>query len=112
MYESHYHYVPKNTLKVFPLLRDNIQIKDQYACDQLKVKQPEHILCLGNVAVQSFFKDKTVDVKSLRQKIHHVHGYETTVAYHPLAVRRRPNLWQKFIEDWDFLAEHRQNDGH
>lgn len=80
--------------------------------DQLKVKQPEHILCLGNVAVQSFFKDKTVDVKSLRQKIHHVHGYETTVAYHPLAVRRRPNLWQKFIEDWDFLAEHRQNDGH
>ncbi|GAA0594079.1 uracil-DNA glycosylase [Virgibacillus siamensis] len=79
--------------------------------EQLQNSQPKHILCLGNVAVQSFFQDDTVDVKSLRQNVHQVHGYSTTVAYHPLAVRRRPNLWQKFIEDWEFLADHHRNEG-
>ncbi|WP_139492702.1 uracil-DNA glycosylase family protein [Brevibacillus dissolubilis] len=30
---------------------------------------------------------------------------KTTVSYHPLAVRRRPNLWKYFMEDWRFLVE-------
>ncbi|ASN03576.1 uracil-DNA glycosylase [Virgibacillus necropolis] len=73
---------------------------------QLQVKQPEFILCLGNVAVQSFFKNPDVDVKSLRGATHDVQGYLTMVAYHPLAVRRRPNLWGKFKEDWTNVANH------
>lgn len=77
--------------------------------EQLQGKQPEYIICLGNVAVQSFFQNPEVDVKSLRGSTHDVHGYQTTVAYHPLAVRRRPNLWAKFLEDWEYLADHYHN---
>ncbi|MFJ5712990.1 uracil-DNA glycosylase [Neobacillus sp. NPDC093127] len=73
---------------------------------QLEAKEPVLILCLGNVAVQSFFQDSKAEVKSLRGAIHQVHGYPTVVGYHPLAVRRRPNLWSTFVEDWGFVAKH------
>jgi len=73
--------------------------------EQLKEKHPTLIFCMGNVAVQSFFKTDKVDVKSLRGTWHDVHGVPTTVAYHPLAVRRRPNLWSYFLEDWKLVAE-------
>lgn len=73
---------------------------------QLQEKKPQFIVCLGNIAVQAFFQNPELDVKSLRGKIHDVNGYQTTVAYHPLAVRRRPNLWPLFLEDWRLLAEH------
>lgn len=73
--------------------------------EQLTKKKPKLILCLGNVAVQSFFKDEDADVKSLRGSWHDVQGIPTSVAYHPLAVRRRPNLWLLFLEDWLQVAE-------
>ena len=73
---------------------------------QLQSKQPQFIVCLGNVAVQSFFQNPETDVKSLRGNFHDIHGYQTTAAYHPLAVRRRPNLWPLFLEDWKLVAEH------
>lgn len=71
---------------------------------QLQEQKPSYIICLGNVAVQSFFENYEADVKSLRGKWHAVRGYQTTVAYHPLAVRRRPNLWKLFIEDLAFVS--------
>ncbi|MCM3585446.1 uracil-DNA glycosylase [Mesobacillus maritimus] len=72
---------------------------------QLKTKHPKLILCLGNIAVQSFFQNPDTDVKTLRGQIHNVQGYNTTTAYHPLAVRRRPNLWPLFLDDWKLAAE-------
>lgn len=60
---------------------------------------------MGNVAVQSFFGNPNVDVKTLRGSMHDVQGYKTAVAYHPLAVRRRPNLWPFFIEDWKYVDD-------
>ncbi len=72
---------------------------------QLLQKKPELIVCLGNVAVQSFFQNPEAEVKSLRGTWHNVQGYQTAVAYHPLAVRRRPNLWRMFLDDWTFVAE-------
>lgn len=72
--------------------------------DQMDDKQPKVIFCLGNVAVQSFFNDEDVDVKALRGDVHHIHGYPTIVAYHPLAIRRRPNLMPLFKEDWQLMA--------
>ncbi|MGJ9384209.1 uracil-DNA glycosylase [Salipaludibacillus sp. CF4.18] len=72
---------------------------------QLKEKKPKFIFCLGNTAVQSFFEDPLAEVKSLRGKLHQVKEYQVAVAYHPLAVRRRPNLWALFLEDWNFLAD-------
>ncbi|WP_156289320.1 uracil-DNA glycosylase [Oceanobacillus salinisoli] len=74
--------------------------------DQLQEKKPAFILCLGNVAVQSFFQDEEAEVKSLRGTMHNIRGMKTTVAYHPLAVRRRPNLWSLFLDDWQYLANH------
>ncbi|WOV87819.1 uracil-DNA glycosylase [Sporosarcina oncorhynchi] len=73
--------------------------------EQLKLQKPALILCLGNVAVQSFFENTEVDVKSLRGSWHEVKGYQTTVAYHPLAIRRRPNLYTLFLEDFTFVAD-------
>jgi uracil-DNA glycosylase len=75
---------------------------------QILHKKPKFILCLGNVAVQSFFQDPAAEVKNLRGTWHIVDGYPTAVAYHPLAVRRRPNLWTIFLQDMDFVAEHYQ----
>ncbi|MDN3015740.1 hypothetical protein PH210_05900 [Paenibacillus sp. BSR1-1] len=60
---------------------------------------------MGNIAVQSFFQNQEVDVKSLRGTIQQVRGIPTLVAYHPLAVRRRPNLWSYFAKDWHDLAK-------
>lgn len=72
---------------------------------QLKEKQPSLIFCMGNVAVQSFFGDEDVEVKTLRGKIHQINGFPTAVAYHPLAIRRRPNLRSRFMEDWKLVVE-------
>lgn len=72
--------------------------------EQLKQQKPLLVVCLGNVAVQSFFEDSEVDVKDLRGSWHEVRGYQTTVAYHPLAVRRRPNLYSLFHKDLAFVA--------
>ncbi|WP_100407515.1 uracil-DNA glycosylase [Bacillus solitudinis] len=71
---------------------------------QLQMKKPLFIVCLGNIAVQSFFQNPEAEVKSLRGKLHDVRGYQTAVAYHPLAIRRRPNLWANFLDDWKYLA--------
>ncbi|KXH87107.1 uracil-DNA glycosylase [Sporosarcina sp. HYO08] len=71
---------------------------------QLKENKPLLIICLGNIAVQSFFENQEAEVKTFRGKWHQVHGYRTAVAYHPLAVRRRPNLWKLFIEDLSFVS--------
>lgn len=71
---------------------------------QLQTHRPKLILCLGNVAVQSFFRDSEVDVKGLRGTWHDIQGFPTTVAYHPLAVRRRPNLYRFFLEDIQLVA--------
>lgn len=71
--------------------------------EQLRDYQPAHIVCLGNVAVQSFFQNQELDVKSMRGSRHYVNGYPTTAAYHPLAVRRRPNLYPLLLEDLKFV---------
>ncbi len=68
------------------------QICMKHLTQQLTEKKPALILCLGNVAVQSFFQNPEAEVKSLRGSWHDVQGFQTAVAYHPLAIRRRPNL--------------------
>lgn len=72
---------------------------------QLVHGQPKMIVCLGNVAVQSFFENPEAEVKHLRGAWHQVKGFSTAVSYHPLAIRRRPNLRTIFQEDWQFISE-------
>jgi uracil-DNA glycosylase len=50
------------------------------------------------------FDDSEAHVKNLRGSWHAVMGYPAVVSYHPLAVRRRPNLMLQFMEDWEMLA--------
>lgn len=76
----------------------------QHLMEQLDDKKPELIFCLGNVAVQSFFKNPKAEVKNLRGSWHNVNGIPTAAAYHPLAIRRRPNLWELFLSDWEMVA--------
>ena len=76
---------------------------------QLESKTPAFVFCLGNIAVQSFFENSDAEVKALRQQWHNVKRFQTAVSYHPLAVRRRPNLWTSFIDDWRILASAYRN---
>lgn len=71
---------------------------------QIQTMQPKFIVCLGDTVVQTMFNDKEAHVKNLRGVWHVVQGYPCIVSYHPLAVRRRPNLTRQFMEDWGMLA--------
>ncbi|MEH7224090.1 uracil-DNA glycosylase [Bacillus sp. JJ1566] len=79
-----------------------ICIRHLYA--QLEEHKPKLIICLGNVAVQSFFGNPELEVKGLRGNFYQINGYQTTVAYHPLAARRRPNLYPLLLEDMQLVA--------
>ncbi len=72
--------------------------------EQLQKQQPALVVCFGNVAVQSFFRNPELEVKSLRGSWQQVNGYPTAVTYHPLAARRRPNLYPLLLEDMRLVA--------
>ena len=72
---------------------------------QLQKKHPRLIFCLGNIAVQAFFQNPDAEVKAMRGEPHNIQGIPTFVAYHPLAIRRRPNLMPLFLQDWQALTD-------
>lgn len=76
-----------------------------FLVQQIKTINPKYIICLGDTVVQSIFNEGEAHVKHLRGRWHHVMGYPTVVSYHPLAVRRRPNLMKLFFQDWEMLAK-------
>lgn len=60
--------------------------------------------CLGDVAVRTFFADADRNVKNTRGTWYHIRGLLTYVSYHPFAIRRRPNLYEISIKDWEQVA--------
>ncbi len=72
---------------------------------QIERMRPKFIVCLGDVVVRVMFDDREACVKNLRGRWHTVLGRPCLVSYHPLAVRRRPNLMCRFMEDWNMLAQ-------
>jgi DNA polymerase len=96
-------------LKCRPLRRyDKEEIRafsKPFLIQQIKTMQPKYIVCLGDTVVQTMFDDKEAHVKDLRGGWHVVLGYPCVVSYHPLAVRRQPNLMRQFMADWDMLAQ-------
>lgn len=78
---------------------------------QIKTMEPKFIVCLGDVVVRAMFDDKDACVKELRGSWHSVLAHPCMVSYHPLAVRRRPNLMPRFMEDWNMLAKRFLHDG-
>lgn len=72
---------------------------------QLDFQKPSLVVLFGNVVVQSILQNPEQDVKGLRGNWLQVHGYTMTVSYHPLAARRRPNLFPYLLEDLQRVAQ-------
>lgn len=74
--------------------------------EQLAEKQPKLLFGFGNVVSETLLTEGPVhEVKQLRGKWHEYEHIPIRFTYHPLAVRRRPNLWHAFHEDLLALAE-------
>ncbi|WP_276353196.1 uracil-DNA glycosylase [Cohnella caldifontis] len=72
---------------------------------QLGEKRPRLLFGFGNVVAEAMFplaEDPTV--KALRGSWHAFQGIPAGLTYHPLAVRRRPNLMRIFVDDLTALA--------
>lgn len=77
----------------------------EYFYEQVNEQHPRLVLCLGNVALQAILGDESAEVKNLRGKLHTWHDIDLAVSYHPLAVRRRPNLFHYALLDWEMVAK-------
>jgi uracil-DNA glycosylase family 4 len=73
---------------------------------QLKAHDYKAAFCLGDTAVKSFFGDPELTAKNTRGKWHTVRGLPTYASYHPLAIRRRPNLYNIFLDDWRSVKQY------
>ncbi len=80
------------------------QFSMPYLVRQIETIRPRFIVCLGDVVVRAMFGDGEAHVKDLRGSWHTVMGCPAIVSYHPLAVRRRPNLAIYFARDFEMLA--------
>ncbi len=76
----------------------------KFLWEQLRNINPTLVMCLGDVACQSFFNNPDTSVKELRGKVHSIRDYQVLASYHPLAVRRRPVLHKYFSQDWHLAA--------
>ena len=76
-----------------------------FLINQIQKMNAKYIVCLGDVVVQTMFNDDSASVKNLRGQWHNVINTPCIVSYHPLAVRRRPNLMSVFLYDWRMLAK-------
>lgn len=73
---------------------------------QLLQKRPLVLFGFGNVVAEAMFPQQdNASVKELRGGWHEFQGVPVGFTYHPLAVRRRPNLLRFFVEDLKFLKE-------
>lgn len=68
--------------------------------------------CLGDTAVKSFFGNAELTAKEARGTWHIVRGLPAYASYHPLAARRRPNLYNIFLGDWKAVREYTKNPTH
>jgi uracil-DNA glycosylase len=82
---------------------------------QLLKKQPLLLFGFGNVVAEALFPSREdANVKELRGNWHEFQGIPIGFTYHPLAVRRRPNLMKLFVDDLTALKkkwEELQRDG-
>lgn len=73
---------------------------------QILQKRPQILFGFGNVVAEALFPTKEdASVKALRGSWQEFQGIPIGFTYHPLAVRRRPNLRRFFVEDLIALKE-------
>lgn len=61
--------------------------------------QPRVVVALGDVVAATLFDDPDAHVRELRGRVRSIGGRPCVVSYHPLAARRRPNLYPLVVED-------------
>lgn len=72
---------------------------------QLREKRPYLLFGFGNTVAETLFpRLEDASVKALRGSWQQYQGIPAGFTYHPLAVRRRPNLMRFFVEDLQALA--------
>lgn len=65
---------------------------------QIEEVRPAGLVCMGNTVVQALF-GSDCDVKGMRGRSHAYLGVPTVITYHPLAARRRPQLYPLVVDD-------------
>ena len=80
----------------------------EYFYSQVNRHEYQVLLCLGNVALQTLLNDDTAEVKNYRGHWNTWNGLRMATSYHPLAVRRRPNLFTHAILDWRMVSKNIQ----
>jgi DNA polymerase len=60
---------------------------------------PRVVVGLGDVVAPTLLDDPSAHVRELRGRAHSIDGRPFVVSYHPLAARRRPNLYPLLVED-------------
>jgi uracil-DNA glycosylase len=60
---------------------------------------PRVVVALGDVVAATLFDDPEARVRELRGRERSMGGRPCVVSYHPLAARRRPNLYPLVVED-------------
>lgn len=71
----------------------------KYVREQIRTRQPKVIVLFGDVVTGVLTGDDSTSVRSLRNTPVTVDGVPTVVTYHPLAARRRPNLYPLVVDD-------------
>jgi DNA polymerase len=61
--------------------------------------RPRVVVGLGDVVAPTLLDDPSAHVRDLRGREHWIEGRPFVVSYHPLAARRRPNLYPLLVED-------------
>ncbi|WP_199620356.1 uracil-DNA glycosylase [Paenibacillus alkalitolerans] len=73
--------------------------------EQIELKKPRIAMLLGLTAAQTVLSLPDAQLSDLRERWHTAFGgVPALVTYHPLAVRRRPNLYRSFVSDWEHAA--------
>jgi uracil-DNA glycosylase len=76
-----------------------------YLEQQLTAPGVRVVFCLGNVALQALLGDPEAEVKQLRGRMLEHGGRPLVVSYHPLAARRRPNLFGLLVADFGLVGQ-------
>src|SRR5579875_1807915 len=71
---------------------------------QLRPDGPRIVFAMGDVALSALMEAEA-HVRDMRGRVHTWRDRILIATYHPLAVRRRPNLEKHWQEDWRLLQE-------
>lgn len=71
----------------------------KYVRLQIRTRQLKVIVLFGDVVTSVLTGDDSASVRALRNTPVTVDGIPTVVTYHPLAARRRPNLYPLLVDD-------------